>query len=493
MQTWMGWISNLSENRGFQWSCLVALGLFFIKLALISINAGEYTDGIIQLTIWNSPVVFFPPGYSVCVWLLDVFLHDLLLSGRVVSILASCLTIPFFYLLAYRVLKSEKEALWAMVILALSPIFSRWSLRVMTDSLFCLLFVICCYQVLLLYQDSKRSAAQLLVWTGMAVLVRYQGLFFLPFVCGFLWIRRSKEQSPAIRVSLSWLLAIVPWAVLGYWIAVRGFGHHEQFIQRASTGVIDTLIGYFMMLETYIVYWPWTITYSVFLVGIIGMAVSWKKYRAYLLFTLFAFCVFLLAQTAFRSFQYRYLLPLLPLWCVWSGRGVGVLGENIACKKLRMILSAVLILNLVAMTSGVLLLQRGAFSDLAQAGTYLQTVWKNARVFSNEQYREGVDAPKMRFWSGRNIEFIGNGDLKAGDIVVLHNGYSADMEADRDRLMQQFDLNVLGKWSSVSVPLLPDIMVTPNQVPLTSNPECMAFRFRLQPYYSVVILLEDKK
>ena len=128
-----------------------------VKLTLIRLNGGEYTDGIIQLQLWNSPVVFFPPGYGLASRVLGFLTGDPAMAGRLVSILASAAVLPVFYRLAFQVLKDERASVWAVLFLALSPIFNRWSLRVMTDSLFLLLFVTCCHQFFAILQDPKRS------------------------------------------------------------------------------------------------------------------------------------------------------------------------------------------------------------------------------------------------------------------------------------------------------------------------------------------------
>jgi hypothetical protein len=264
-----------------------------------------------------------------------------------------------------------------------------------------------------------------------------------------------------------------------------------------------------MMLETYAVYWPWAITFGLFAVGVAGIwyycrdaEVNW----AFCWFTLIAFVGFLLVQAAFRSFQFRYLLPLLPLWCIFAGRGMGVIAERISVPVIRSGLILLILLNLVFMTTGVMVLQRSTFGDLVRCATYLQDVGTGSRVLSNEAYRPGVYAPKMKFWSGRDILYYYPSDPtdpnalrhpdaavpQAGDLLALHNTYAQDLERIRVLLEKKFKLTVIRKWTEIGIPLLPDIMVYPSKPALTSNPECMAFRFFPQPYYTVLLRLEDR-
>ena len=489
---------------------LVILGSLIVKLCLIQLNQGEYTDGIIQLQLWKSPVVFFPPGYTFLCGLLNRLTGDLLLSGRLVSILASIGSLLMFYYFARLILKLEREAFWATLFLALSPIFNRWSLRVMTDSLFCFLFITNCYFLFDAVSNPKRSLAVLLGFTGLTTLVRYQGLYFFPFVLllvlkkyvkfniPFLYNLEDAEkyntQSSVFRPSSLFLhtfyfcLSLVPWLILLWWWFYRGFGHAQQFEERASHGLAITSILYFNMFETFILYWPWATTYGLFILALLGcrsLAKGSTVEKGYLGFSVVTGLVFLIVQSAFLSFQYRYLLPLVPLWCLLAGRGVSALFNTVRYQAIRWGFMVLVIANLLFMTLAVWHYQRATFGDLVESAKFLRSIGLGARVLSDESYRAGVYNVKMQFWSGREILYYSvsspresQTEPRAGDILVLHNSYT-DIAAAAEKLKAKFDLVVLKRWSSetdpgefVTIPLLPDIMVSPSY--LTSNPPCMA-------------------
>ncbi|MFB3788295.1 MAG: ArnT family glycosyltransferase [bacterium] len=500
--------------RPVGWIILVSLA---VKLGLLHLNAGEYTDGIIQLRLWDSPVVFFPPGYSAAVWVVHVLTGDWLLAGRLVSIAASGITLLVFYRLALFLTTNENEALWATLFLALSPIFNRWSLRVMTDSLFLALFVWCAYQYVVLRADPQRSPFRLLGWTGVAALVRYQGLFFLPFALVWIWKRKETwEEAGSGRRAAGILGSFVPWLALGLWIGLRGFGHVEQFVERGSFSPWVTVTQYFLMFETFVLYWPWAVTYGLFILGAMGFVSLARTKGAgpwFVRFSAVAACVFLVAQSAFLSFQYRYMLPLLPLWCIAAARGWTVCGGRIENPRVRVGAGGLVLANLALMTAAVLLLQRATFGDLADSARFLASAKfqrvapPGTRVLSDEFYREGVYNVKMRFWAGEeflkqsSIEWYYGTTPRAGDVVIFHNTYTSlsAMETEKKRLEEKFDVSVLQIWRGqtwggeyMTIPLLPDIMVNPASPPLTSNPQCMAFRFFPQYYYSVALLLKDK-
>lgn len=490
------------------WGLLIAS--LSIKLALINLNGGEYTDGIVQLELWNSPVVFFPPGYSAVVWGIDRAIHDLLISGRLVSILASVGSLWVCFLLARQIMQNEKEAIFAALFLALSPIFNQWSLRVMTDSLFLFVFSICCYQWLQLLFTPTRSPIRFLGWIGLAVLVRYQGLFFLPFALFLILNRRQwLVKRGIVRLLINFLIALIPWIGLTGWIGYRGFGHTQQFIERGAYGFWLTLSLYYSMFETFILYWPWAVTYGLFIAGAVGFIPFYRgdeRERAFAYFCAIAAVVFLVVQSCFLSFQYRYLLPLVPLWCILAARGWTVLETKIQSPRIRRSCLGLILVNLAVASAAVLYFQRAAFSDLRASAEFLQSakfqrmVPPDSRILSDELYREGVCNVKMKFWAGeqREILYYPLAEPRAGDVIILHNAYT-DLIKAKDQLEKQFELQTLQIWSSRSVwgeyaalPLLPDIMVNPPSPPLTSNPPCMAFRFTPQYYYSAALLLKEK-
>ncbi|RJP22521.1 MAG: hypothetical protein C4527_21705 [Candidatus Omnitrophota bacterium] len=495
-----------SIPRAILWIILTSLA---VKLFLINLNAGEYTDGIIQLQLWQSPVVFFPPGYSAAVWFVDRLVGNLLLSGRLVSILASLLALFFFYRFAARVFQCERSAILATLFLALSPIFNRWSLRVMTDSMFCLFFILCCDEVWLLWSNPRRSLTRLTALTGFAALIRYQGLFFVPIILYLFGKRRQPEYSheenldqtastPTVTHGFQVFLALLPWLLLVGWVVGRGFGHTQQFMERAFHGSAV----YFYCFEGFLLYWPWAVTYPLFILGLIG---GFHYYRGnsdekrFLGFVCGTAFVFLTIQTFFLSFQFRYLLPLLPLWCLLAARGYVFIEKRIHSATIKFTIGAIVILTLSGMSGCVLYFQRDTFGDLVDSAKFLKDVGMGARVLSDEVYGRSDHNVKMRFWSDREIFFFPQTPPQAGDILILHNAYS-DFTVVNEFLRKNYEFVVLRQWNSavnpgryVAIPFLPDIMVEPPGVRLTSNPACMAFRFTPQHYNTIALRIISQK
>lgn len=492
---------------------IIILASLVIKMLMLYWNHGEYTDGIIQLTLWDSPIIFFPPGYSALVYLMNFITSDLLLAGRAVSILASVATLIVFYVVAQDILENAKQAEWATLLLALSPVFNRWSIRVMTDSLFCLGFVLCTYMLMLILNGKSKRVCYLIGLVGLFSLVRYQAFFFLPFIAYVIYKKRELwTESTPLETLKSTVISLIPWIILVGWVIYRGFGHQEQFTERAQYGFYKTLELYWKMFETFILYYPWAVTYGVFICGITGIVAFSNGNCAQKRFIQYfgvAAIIFLVVQSAFLSFQYRYLLPLIPLWCLMAGCGLERIANYFKNQSLRYSVYGIVVVNLLLMTSAVSINQRAAFSTLVDAAVFLQENYNKARVFSHEPYGAHAQNIKMQFWSGREILSLYENlnDLKVGDLVVLHNSYTPlttnnpqqlSMESLNEMLREKFNVVQLNQWRAAqtgmyrTIPLLPDIMVEPPNLSLTSTPESMAFRFLPQHYYSVLIRLSEK-
>lgn len=472
----------------------MSLAALAIRAAMIGLNQAEYTDGIIQLQAWNTPVVFFPPGYPALAWLAGLFTPNPLYAGRLASIAASAASTLVMFGLARCILRNDAEALWAAAFWTLSPILNRWSIRVMTDAAFTFWFIACCWMLAEGWRGRRHAAPWLMLLAGAATLTRYQGLYFVPWAAALAW-RARKTDSPFQPAALArWALAAIPWLLLAGWVVSHGFGHAGQFIERASYGLGVTLLLYYNMFETFVMYWPWAITHSLFLLGVIGwtaLSLGEGEERGFAGFALITALVFLAVQSAFLSFQYRYLLPLLPLWCVAAGRGWTRLVSWRPMARFKAPAAGLILANLLIMTAAVLSLQRGAFGDLAQGAAYFNTVWKDARLLSMERYGHYPIPFKTGFWSKRDVLYYPAEEPRAGDVILLSNT-SCDITAEVERLRERFTVSKLGDWRTSTVPLLPDIMVTPENPPLTSNPPCMGFRFTPQQYYTVAVRLEAK-
>lgn len=494
------------------------LASLVVKLLLIGLNRGEYTDGILQLTLFQHDVSFFPPLYTWTVLALNALGVPLLIAGRLISILASTLTALVLFALAGRLTRDPRLPVWAVWLYLAAPVQNRWALRVMTDPLFSLIFL----AALVCLVDSvrhsgvraRRALLGTLFWAGLASLTRYHGLIFLPLAAALPWwrsflLQHDTAADSETRGGWGWSpLAALPWIALAGWIAIRGFGHGQQFMARASHGLLNTFIAYSVTVEGWLLYLPWVLTYPVALLVLPGFFSSWRGSDVWPVvarLSLLLFGVWLIVQTAFQSFQFRYWLPLLPLFCLLAAQGASVLGDRLGTLKggaafspKRLVAGAAI--WGVLMTAAVWGLQRNTFANLTATAAYAAQLPLDTRIWCDEEYRPGVENPKTMFWSGRSDilplrrarKFGGDLALRDGDVLLLHpHAYSPGTYVDHQELRKafgpEFEVERLERWYFVTWPLLPDIMVSPPGS--TSQPSALAYRHAAQVHWGLALRL----
>ena len=142
---------------------LIALMLFTFALRVVFLhwNEGEYTDGILQITLFTtaSKNTFFMPLYTILTTGLHFLIHDLETSAKLVSMIAGVLGMIPLYCLTRR-LADHKTAIYTSILYAISPEIWRWQIRVMTDVLFCSLFIWSVYHIYVLLEYRKPESGE---------------------------------------------------------------------------------------------------------------------------------------------------------------------------------------------------------------------------------------------------------------------------------------------------------------------------------------------
>ena len=407
---------------------LVFNGLF--RLALIRLNTGEYTDGILQITQFERSDSFWPPLYAALVHVLEGAGLSGIAAGRLISWAASLLLIlPLWR--AARAWGGRRCAFFTLILYTVSPEALRWSLRVMTDMLFTCLFHLACGALLALRmrdaatsldgdqrapdalpgagsdpQDPGRSAGWAIVWitvlSVLAALTRYHGLMLLPLVVWEvvrIWrrdrvgrgdrVRRRDRVGRRDRVRRErspgrWAAALAQmlWITLPAWLLYQRFGHVAQVAERQADNLGATLLNYWYTFEMFLFIIPYVMTLPVFLFFVVGVVRGTGKdplaprqarpvsVRALLLYAALAV---LIAQSVFQSFQTRYLLPLLPLALTCAGAGMAHMESALSRHGRlghRVILALVGLTVVWSLGFGLasVCLQRQAFGDVFEAG-----------------------------------------------------------------------------------------------------------------------------
>ena len=285
------------------------------RLAFIGQNAGEYTDGILQITQFERADSFWPPLYTALVWVVRMMDVEAILAGRLVAVASAVLLVLPLWSLA-RSWSGRRAALFTVALYTVSPLALRWSLHVMTDVPFLLFFHLACVALLgsaarlkgvervdgmdrvdsmdrvdgmdstdgdefvapsggfvvpsggfVAPSDAGRQLVWATLWAVLATLTRYQGLMLAPLVGWVLVLvcrRRSTGRVAALVMQTLWL-------ALPAWLLYQRFGHIGQVAERTGVGWAQTLLNYWNLFEMFIYILPYAVTLPVFVFFVIGL------------------------------------------------------------------------------------------------------------------------------------------------------------------------------------------------------------------------------
>lgn len=123
--------------------------------------------------------VFFPPGYPFFIGLLDLMVKDLFVSAKLISFIASVITILLAYLVG-KELYNREAGLFAAFVYALYPVILIVSVDAYSDALFFCLLLLSIYLFMIsLRRDTYFMSALLGISLAAAYLTRPEGQFLL--------------------------------------------------------------------------------------------------------------------------------------------------------------------------------------------------------------------------------------------------------------------------------------------------------------------------
>ncbi|MCC7390864.1 glycosyltransferase family 39 protein [Candidatus Sumerlaeota bacterium] len=459
---------------------------FVLRMLLIPINAGEYTDGILQLTQFYEPTSLWPPLYTALCWPLSLIVGPLW-SGRVVSALFSTAAVIPIYLMALRCF-GARAAVFAALMYTVAPVSLRWAPRVMTDATFSFFFWCACDRILaaqaaLDRAEANRALAWACAWGTLATATRYQGFMLIPPVVAvaiYHWVQHKFFPLKGVMSILMYTL-IVPW------LLHVGMLHGQQFEERTAN------LGAQMLLivgEPFLLYIPYFLTYPVALLTMLGMNQGRARPRHSMMpITLYVLAVLFVAQSLFGSFQERYFLPFFGFCYIYAGLGLAIMDHRYRrrCPRLRPYIPIVTCVWSLFVAALVLIGSREAFSDVRSAAKYVRELAPQSneeRAYTNEGWwhfqSRATAAPQMRFFSGRMVfglteEYLsGRIPLRHGDLVILSSRYDDGRQAAR--LAEHYRLQPLKTFHAAVTPIFPDIMSIPN-----TDQSMMAWAYRYVP------------
>jgi 4-amino-4-deoxy-L-arabinose transferase-like glycosyltransferase len=466
----------LHKKKSSDWRILLALFLvaFFTRISLINWYTAEYTDGIHYITFYYHEYTHIAPLYGSIIqpfYNLFSFIPTHEIAGRFISILAGSLSvIPLFLISRY--LFTKKVGAYSVLFYIVSPVALRWNIRVMTDSLFTLFFLLCIYSLLkLYYEPERRWFLPAFFLAGMAALTRYQGLALVPLVA-FLWVREIRCKR--YRVLITAIPGILPWLAFCWWIFYRKFGQVDVYRDRMEGGYY-----YLEMFTSYLSALPYALTYPVFALFCYGLYRAWKVERGRVLVLIFAalFLPWLFMHVFYRELVVRTFMPLFPLAMVFAAYASTLMKREKAVMVVCLVVS-------IAFSAAVLYYQRDTFGDVKRAAEWVRyNVRPQERVYT-------TSISKTVFWTQRPVKkFVPGIVLRPGDYVVL-NSFYVSIPRSKEWVGKRFYFETVYETTSTIVPLLPDLT---NPAEYTNAPGWHKVKFRENKFKSVVLKVGARK
>lgn len=178
---------------------------YFSRLGKNLIEYGRYVFG----ENYNIGL-FFPPGYPLFVGITNLFINDLFISAKLVSLSASLITIFLFYIIGKRLYGSE-AGLFAAFAYALHPLILKFSVYGSTEALFfCFLFLSIYLFMVLVNRDGFFIYILLGISIAISYLIRPEGLFLLLLPLLYLFSSNPlKNKGRLLKISFMCLIFIL--------------------------------------------------------------------------------------------------------------------------------------------------------------------------------------------------------------------------------------------------------------------------------------------
>ena len=439
-----------NHKRSINFTLLALVGLNLIsKLALLNWNEAEYTDSVFYLSIDQIGKTKWMPVYPFLVQFTHLFFSDLTLSGRLTSIIISTLSIFPLYAITKR-LYNQKTALYTIALYIVSPVITRWSIRIMTESSF-VLFLLLSIWCMIKWLDNKKTIYGIgtIFLSGLAALTRPEGLGLFPIAFAFAIYAFYKEKFR----SLYWIiLGMIPWffQIVWHWKIVGKYGYGDELYGGAKRVTLSKFLQYMYLYPAYL---PYIITPIVFFFAIYGIYRSIRDKngdiarKVYHIFALYMVVSWILSLCVHWAWTTRFMFPIVALFLIFSGYGI----YSIKNKNLKISAFIICIITSIAFTVIVLISSRATFGDIRASSYYIRdNLPSDAKIISSE-------ITKVKFWSGRNIGRYERKSLKPGIYVALQNLY-CDYELEMEYLKENYDLDILYHKEGKIIPLLADDM-----------------------------------
>jgi hypothetical protein len=464
---------------------LIFMGLV-TRVPLLRMATAETTDGVYCLTYFspsfqpNDRFVLFP-GYPFLLSLGQWLGAQGWLLGRILSSLAGFLFLIPLWRFSRRWMSMEMSGVVCTMAL-FSPLMWQWSLKVMPDVFFLLLFWLALERLTASDEDRNGGAwiaANLAA--AVAACTRPEGYLLFP------WIWSVGEGLDPKRVWQRRLFSVLAW--VGPFLLLLPKTMTILDAYREGTGMAPGLSGRHLFvlnaiehLYTYLTQPVFVFTPLVFGAALLGLGKmthrEGKEGRAFRRVILQVYLVLFLSRLFPMAYQDRYLLPFLPLVLVAAGYQLDLFfegwkpeGHPVRKMFVKNGLLTVLLAWSVIFSAAVMIAQNDSFGDIKRSAEALKALPPDAVIYSDE-------IPKTQYWSGRQLRLVTLPfNPEPGTYVVLHSFYTPRLGPVDQNMRERLGATVIRQDNSMLVPLLTDLMEDPT---LQNRFEATAFRFRPQ-------------
>ncbi len=219
----------------FDGPAIVMDAVAFSRLGKNLIESGSYVFG----ENYNMGV-FFPPGYPFFVGIANLVFKDLFFSAKIVSFIASCITIFISYFIG-KELYNREAGIFAALVYALYPVILIISVDAYADSLFFCFFLLSIYIFIIsLRKDNLYFISLLGISIAAAFLVRPEGFFLLALPCLQLFGVFNKRIffNNKYLLKLALIISLFVLLVSPYMIFIRNYTGKFSLSGKANVSII---------------------------------------------------------------------------------------------------------------------------------------------------------------------------------------------------------------------------------------------------------------
>lgn len=330
---------------------LIGLTMFTLAIRLYFFNyitTGEFLDhyrlahlanGILHgsYEIGGEFWIITQPLYPFLMAISNLAVGDMLLSGRLASLIFGVCAVPLTYIM-WREIESKEVGLLAALLLSVNYVMISASINVFVDTLYLSIFVL---SIILLFRskDNFKLLPVLGLALGLASLTRGEG-YILTLCCiasliywnQKLWKEKNISEQDWFYVKI----AILVYAILAFpWLIYSRLKAGEIYPSQLS---FETRVLGHLGLR-WIPAVSRSVTSPVLIISLVGALLSYKDRMKY--FPLYVYTLlFSLSHMYFPADYERYTLSLMPIIFGWFSLGMFKITHRIFSKKLRYVIFA---------------------------------------------------------------------------------------------------------------------------------------------------------